>query len=664
MAATDARPIPLKNTAFRVYFGILDADGDLVTGAAGLDSERSLDGGTFADCTSEATEVATSSGIYYLDLTAAEMNTDCTVVIVKTSTSGAKTTILTFYPQETGDILADLTDTQVQEVARLTHGATNVYFVRKDGSDSNDGLSPGGAKLTIGSAQTAAASGAIVRVGPGTYTETALQDDGVTYQLAPGAIISGGTADCITLASGITVRVEGDGKVITTGSDAAAFTITHASAVLVVDVDAIEADGQALNQTNGKATITARRISGGAITTDALDCSGGIQIVNAKEIVGTGPNTLHMNGTGQQCITADRISGTSILCSGTSTGEQVVTVGELTTSGNSCECVLGEQTIRAGHIHSSIGVCVEASGGMQSVTCNSASAEGNYIVECSGANLTFETGEAYCNSSACIYVTGGVAKIKGNFRNADAGNVVVEQTGGTCIIRDSYLAGNITVSGGTLRLLNCVVTGTVTQSGSGAITADGGTKLLGSVTGTVTWQSDRSIDSSGNALPTAAQITTAILAGTVDGITLSSAMELILASLSGEAQPHVTQYVTLTSATGGTFTLTYKGQTTSALAYNASAATVQTALQALSTIGSGNATVSGSAGGPYTITMGGTLDLDALAKMTATSSLTGSSPTIAVDTTVRYFKRDGTTVKSTIRYPSTDAARTGSTINS
>ncbi len=108
MAATDARPIPIKNTAFRAVFPILDADGDLVTGATGLDSEVSKDQGAFADCTNEATEIATSSGMYYLDLTATEMNADCVAVIVKTSSSGAKTTVLVFYPEETGDINVDV----------------------------------------------------------------------------------------------------------------------------------------------------------------------------------------------------------------------------------------------------------------------------------------------------------------------------------------------------------------------------------------------------------------------------------------------------------------------------------------------------------------------------------------------------------------------------
>jgi hypothetical protein len=108
VAASDARPMPRKNVAYRVTFPILDADGDLVTGATGLDSEVSKDGGTFADCTNEATEIATSSGMYFLDLTADEMNADTVAIIVKTSSSGAKTTPLVLYPEEVGDIRADM----------------------------------------------------------------------------------------------------------------------------------------------------------------------------------------------------------------------------------------------------------------------------------------------------------------------------------------------------------------------------------------------------------------------------------------------------------------------------------------------------------------------------------------------------------------------------
>jgi hypothetical protein len=109
MASTDATAIPVKNQAYRVTLPIWDADGDLVTGATGLDSEVSKDGGTFTDCTNEATEIATSSGMYFLDLTSTEMNADTVAIIVKTSSSGAKTTPIILYPQEAGDIKVNAT---------------------------------------------------------------------------------------------------------------------------------------------------------------------------------------------------------------------------------------------------------------------------------------------------------------------------------------------------------------------------------------------------------------------------------------------------------------------------------------------------------------------------------------------------------------------------
>jgi hypothetical protein len=86
--------------------------------------------------------------------------------------------------------------------------------------------------------------------------------------------------------------------------------------------------------------------------------------------------------------------------------------------------------------------------------------------------------------------------------------------------------------------------------------------------------------------------------------------------------------------TGGTFVLDFNGQPTTDLAYNATASAVQTALQALSTIGAGNVTVSGSAGGPYTVTFAGTLAAANVPQMVAVGNFTGgTSPSIAVATT-------------------------------
>lgn len=94
------------------------------------------------------------------------------------------------------------------------------------------------------------------------------------------------------------------------------------------------------------------------------------------------------------------------------------------------------------------------------------------------------------------------------------------------------------------------------------------------------------------------------------------------------------QTVTISgSPTGGTFTLTFGGQTTSGIAYNAAASAVQSALVALSSIGSGNATVTGSAGGPWLVDFTGTLGYAAQTLMTANSSgLTGGSSPAATPT--------------------------------
>lgn len=100
--------------------------------------------------------------------------------------------------------------------------------------------------------------------------------------------------------------------------------------------------------------------------------------------------------------------------------------------------------------------------------------------------------------------------------------------------------------------------------------------------------------------------------------------------------------VTITGTpTGGTFTITVNGQTTTGIAYNAAAATVQTALEALSTVAAGDVTVSGSAGGPYTLTWGGALASVAVTVSSSGASLTGGT-TPAATTTVATAAVPGT----------------------
>jgi len=66
------------------------------------------------------------------------------------------------------------------------------------------------------------------------------------------------------------------------------------------------------------------------------------------------------------------------------------------------------------------------------------------------------------------------------------------------------------------------------------------------------------------------------------------------------------QVITI-AATGGSFTLTYSGQQTAALAFAVTAAEVQAALEALGRIGAGNVAVTGPAGGPFELRFTGEL---------------------------------------------------------
>jgi hypothetical protein len=98
------------------------------------------------------------------------------------------------------------------------------------------------------------------------------------------------------------------------------------------------------------------------------------------------------------------------------------------------------------------------------------------------------------------------------------------------------------------------------------------------------------------------------------------------------------QTVTVTgSPTGGTYTLTFSGQTTSGIAYNATAAAVQSALEALSNVESGDVVCAGGPhpGTPITVTFGGQYDGADVPQMTASAAgLTGgTSPAVTVTTT-------------------------------
>lgn len=95
------------------------------------------------------------------------------------------------------------------------------------------------------------------------------------------------------------------------------------------------------------------------------------------------------------------------------------------------------------------------------------------------------------------------------------------------------------------------------------------------------------------------------------------------------------QRVAVPTATGGTFTLTFNGEQTSAIAYNAASTAVASALVALPSIGAGNVAVTGSAGGPYTVTFQGALAEMNVGQITGSGASLTPAGTVTVTTTTQ-----------------------------
>jgi hypothetical protein len=94
------------------------------------------------------------------------------------------------------------------------------------------------------------------------------------------------------------------------------------------------------------------------------------------------------------------------------------------------------------------------------------------------------------------------------------------------------------------------------------------------------------------------------------------------------------QTINLGSATAGTITIGVEGETTAAIAYNATAAAVQTALELLSNVNPGEIVVTGGPlPGTITLTFGGRFAGTNVAAVTVTpTGLTGGTVTVATTT--------------------------------
>lgn len=97
--------------------------------------------------------------------------------------------------------------------------------------------------------------------------------------------------------------------------------------------------------------------------------------------------------------------------------------------------------------------------------------------------------------------------------------------------------------------------------------------------------------------------------------------------------------VALGAPTAGTFTLSFNGSTTTGIAYNCVATDVQTALEALTSIGANNVQVTGSGGGvggghaPFTVTFTGDLEDTATPLTGSGTGLTGGTFSVTAGST-------------------------------
>lgn len=230
MAASDARPVPQKNTAYRQYFAIRKNDGTLITSWTAADTELSKDGGAFADATNEATEIGTS-GVGYIDLTAGEMNYDSVVIKTTVTNTGALPIVIILFPEEVGDIRANASQF-------------------------------GG--------QTVSAAGTVTM--PGTVASTT--------NITAGTIttVSGNVNGSVASVTG---NVGGSVASVTTVNGLAANVITAAS----IAAGAIEADAYAANAITASAiadgTIIAAKFGSGAIDATALNANAANEIRDA-----------------------------------------------------------------------------------------------------------------------------------------------------------------------------------------------------------------------------------------------------------------------------------------------------------------------------------------------------------------------------------------------
>lgn len=326
-ARNNALPYPVYGVPWVVGFPLLDADGDPISPSA-PDSEVSKNLDTYADCTNEAVEIATTSGSCYLILTGAEMTAD--VVMVQVKSTGAKTTILSFYPRKLVSIRAGTSQTGAAGTITLDSGASAI-------DDYYNGCLIVAVIDTLTEARIITdyvGSTKVASVTPN-WNVTPDVDDTFTIYLPEGRQV--GQADNVAFNGVATTSSAGRPEVNTThaagtawasGAITAASIATDAITAAKIAADAITA-AKVADGTIDAATFATGAINAAAIAADAITAAKVAADVSAEiaDAVWDEDATGHQTqGTFGQAI-GDPVADTNTIFKATVTDATGVTVG-------------------------------------------------------------------------------------------------------------------------------------------------------------------------------------------------------------------------------------------------------------------------------------------------------------------------------------------------
>jgi hypothetical protein len=447
-----------------------------------------------------------------------------------------------------------------------------------------------------------------------------------------------GTANfSITLADDTSIN--GDGA-LTTLAQTFSITITEAPSLVVTTASDVVSNSDGLtslreavtyaNSNPDVSTITFSDGTGGStdFTTAPADLvtltTGAIFISTSLTIAGPGADQLTISGNNASrhftvsgtrqdvSIQGMRLTGGAIAGNGGSIsaansgilhlqrliieGNTAVSAGALSVISRAVivdECIVRNNTATAGN-----GGGANFNVGTHTIVRNS-TFSGNTA---SGASGAFFIAQGSVYNTTISGNTANGASLGGGGVRVQAGTARVEFVSCTITGNSAPNAVSGARSGlwhetGTVILSNSIVAGNVAQDiqrDGTSVLVNGGGNLIGENT-SVTTEFPAGVLVGTDVSPLSPGLDVLAANG---GLTTTHALLPVSLALNAGSSPVVSesQWINLGSSAAGTFTLTFGGQTTSSLAFNAPVGTVQTALESLSTIGAGNVIVSGGAG--------------------------------------------------------------------